>query len=69
MNLEWKDWGIDKEGNPDPVFASANFIWTSLHDFGGTDSLRGNLSAANEIPFLALEHKVSDSVLVRCATA
>ena len=36
------------------AFFGANFIWTTLHDFGGTDSLRGNLTRANEIPFSAM---------------
>jgi alpha-N-acetylglucosaminidase len=36
-------------------FHGAHFIWTSLHTFGGMDSLRGNLSRANDIPFLAMD--------------
>jgi len=27
----------------------------ALHDFGGSDSLRGNISQINQIPFAALE--------------
>ena len=48
---EWKDW-LDLGKKP---FAGAHFIWTSLHTFGGMDSLRGNLSRANTIPFQALD--------------
>ena len=33
------------------AFWNANFIWTSLHDFGGTDGMKGDLSHANQIPF------------------
>ena len=29
-------------GERDEVLARAHFIWTSLHDFGGSDSLRGD---------------------------
>ena len=36
-------------------FWGANFVWTTLHDFGGTDGLKGDLSRINEIPFGALE--------------
>ena len=31
------------------------FIWTSIHTYGGTDSLKGNLSRANRIPFDAFQ--------------
>ena len=48
---QWRDWDVDGDGG---AFFGANFIWTSLHDFGGTDSLRGNLTRANEIPFSAM---------------
>ena len=58
---EWDDWvkpgaGAASAGQttaPLPFFG-ANFIWTSLHTFGGMDSVRGNLSRANDIPFRAL---------------
>ena len=42
-------------GERDEILASTHFIWTSLHDFGGSDSLRGNITQANEIPFAALQ--------------
>jgi hypothetical protein len=45
---EWKKWN-------NAAFWSAEFIWTTLHDFGGTDGLKGNLTRINEIPFPALE--------------
>ena len=33
------------------AFFGVNFVWTSLHDFGGTDGLKGNLGQINRIPF------------------
>ena len=33
------------------MFWDANFIWTTLHDFGGTDGLKGWLGHINKIPF------------------
>ena len=44
---EWQKWGSNYWG--------ANFIWTTLHNFGGTDGLKGKLSRINEIPFAAIE--------------
>eukprot|EP00939_MAST-03C_sp_MAST-3C-sp1_P001224 g1224.t1 len=41
---EWKMWNQS-------AFWDAKFVWTSLHDFGGTDGLKGDLSHANAIPF------------------
>lgn len=43
---EWKMW--DKS-----AFWGANFVWTTLHDFGGTSGLRGWLDHINQIPFNA----------------
>jgi len=37
------------------AFFGANFIWTALHNFGGTDGIKGNLSKVNEYPFAAQE--------------
>ena len=45
---EWKKWD-------DAAYWGAPFIWTTLHDFGGTDGLKGNLSRLNQIPWLAIE--------------
>ena len=59
---EWHAWLTNPDGSPDPVFSSANFIWTSLHDFGGSDSLRGNITQVNEIPFAALAPEQNTSV-------
>ena len=59
---EWHAWLRNPDGTPDPVFSSANFIWTSLHDFGGSDSLRGNITQLNEIPFAALQPDQTSSV-------
>ncbi len=44
---EWKKWQRAS-------FFGADFIWTSLHDFGGTDGIKGDLGHANEIPFAGL---------------
>lgn len=33
------------------AFYGVNFVWTTLHDFGGTDGLKGNLGLINRIPF------------------
>ena len=35
----------------DAAFFGAKFIWTTLHDFGGTDGMKGNLSQINLIPY------------------
>ena len=35
-------------------FYGAPFIWTALHDFGGTDGLKGALEKAAEVPFAGL---------------
>eukprot|EP01065_Artemidia_motanka_P029639 TRINITY_DN35724_c0_g1_i1.p1 TRINITY_DN35724_c0_g1~~TRINITY_DN35724_c0_g1_i1.p1 ORF type:complete len:846 (+),score=277.66 TRINITY_DN35724_c0_g1_i1:58-2595(+) len=43
---EWKKWN-------DAAFFGAHFIWTTLHDFGGTDALKGDISRINNIPFAA----------------
>lgn len=47
---EWHKWS--DLGEP-PLFG-ANFIWTTLHDFGGTDGMKGNLTRVNSIPFDAM---------------
>ena len=44
---EWSKWG-------DASFFGAPFIWTSLHNFGGTDGLKGALQKAAELPFAGL---------------
>lgn len=33
------------------AFFGVQFVWTTLHDFGGTDGLKGNLGQINRIPF------------------
>ena len=33
---EWEKWGTN--------FFGAPFIWTTLHDFGGTDGMKGDLA-------------------------
>jgi hypothetical protein len=42
---EWSRWNNSN-------FFGAPFIWTTLHDFGGTNALKGNLSRINQIPFV-----------------
>ena len=44
MQGEWKKWN-------NASFWGANYVWTTLHDFGGTDGLKGNLAQINQIPF------------------
>jgi hypothetical protein len=41
---EWQKWG-------NASYFGAPFIWTTLHDFGGTDGMKGDLSHINQIPF------------------
>jgi hypothetical protein len=36
------------------AFFGAPFIWTTLHDFGGDDGMKGDLARINQIPFAAL---------------
>ena len=45
---EWET-KFDRDG-----FWGTPFIWTKLHNFGGTDGLRGNMSIAATIPSAAL---------------
>ena len=37
-------------------FYGAPFIWTTLHDFGGTDGIKGDIRRLNRIPFDLLGH-------------
>ena len=48
---EWKKWDQSS-------YWGAPFIWTTLHDFGGTDGMKGNLAQINEIPFAGMEGAV-----------
>jgi len=41
---EWHMWN-------NASFFGASYIWTTLHDFGGTDGMKGNLAQINQIPF------------------
>jgi hypothetical protein len=54
---EWKKWdnGTGLWGAED----KGQFIWTTLHDFGGTDGLKGDLGRINSIPSQALEAKAN----------
>lgn len=40
-------------------FWGAKFIWTTLHDFGGTDGLKGWLAHINEVPFAGMAPEVT----------
>ena len=37
----------------DAAFFGSRFIWTTLHDFGGNDGMKGNISQINTIPHAA----------------
>lgn len=50
---EWET-KFDRDG-----FWGTPFVWTKLHNFGGTDGLRGNLTRAALIPSQALQAHVS----------
>lgn len=50
---QWQPWAQAAGG--DTGIWGAPFVWTSLHTFGGGDSLKGNVSKANRIPFDALQ--------------
>ena len=52
---EWET-KFDQDG-----FWGTPFVWTKLHNFGGTDGLRGNMTAAALIPSQALQAKTSVS--------
>lgn len=52
---EWQKWG-------DASFFGAPFIWTTLHDFGGTDGLKGDLARINLIPFAGLPPVANSTV-------
>lgn len=43
---EWLQWH---------AFSQAPFVWSKLHEFGGTDGLKGNLTRAAELPSRALK--------------
>jgi len=44
---EWQKWN-------NASYWGAKFIWTTLHNFGGTDGMKGSLARVNEIPFAGL---------------
>lgn len=43
---EWQKWN-------NSAFFGAGFVWTTLHDFGGTDGMKGDLARINLIPTTA----------------
>ena len=54
---EWKKWnnGAGLWGAED----KGQYIWTTLHDFGGTDGLKGNIAHINHIPWDGIEAKTN----------
>lgn len=46
---EWKKWN-------ESAFFGASFVWTVLHNFGGTDGIKGDMNKVNQMPFDALNH-------------
>ena len=45
---QWTQW-------KNASFFGAPFIWTALHDFGGTDGIKGDMHRVNGMPFDALD--------------
>lgn len=43
---QWTQWNNSS-------FFGSDFIWTKLHNFGGTDGLKGDLHVVNQMPFQA----------------
>lgn len=52
---EWHKWN-------NASFFGANYIWTTLHDFGGTDGMKGDLAHINQIPFAGMPPEQSTNV-------
>lgn len=52
---EWRKWNAS-------AYWGANFVWTTLENFGGDDGMKGNLSLVNEIPFAAMAPEQNTSV-------
>ena len=49
---EWTKWNNSS-------FFDTPFIWTALHDFGGTDGVKGDIRRLNQIPFRLLDRRTS----------
>jgi len=47
---EWRKWD-------NASFFGARYIWTSLHDFGGTDGMKGDLSRVSNVGFFEEGHR------------
>jgi hypothetical protein len=60
------DMSVDGEGEwhhwSNASFFGAPFIWTTLHDFGGTDGLKGDLARINGIPWDGLPPVANSTV-------
>jgi len=52
---EWQKWNH-------AAYWGAPFIWTTLHDFGGTDGMKGNLAQINQIPFTNVSQDAANVV-------
>ena len=52
---EWEKWR-------NASYWGAKYIWTTLHDFGGTDGMKGDLAHINNIPFAGMAPELETSV-------
>lgn len=53
---EWQQWS-------GASFFGAPFVWTTLHDFGGTDGMKGDLARVNLLPFTGLAPIANTTVM------
>ncbi len=58
---EWKKWN-------NSGYWGAPFIWTTLHDFGGNDGMKGNLGHAQKQPVYT-SHAIQTSTYAHTHTA
>jgi alpha-N-acetylglucosaminidase len=49
---EWQKWG-------NASYYGTPFVWTALHDFGGTDGIKGDLRRINQIPSALINQPTS----------
>jgi alpha-N-acetylglucosaminidase len=53
---EWHKWN-------DAAYWGAPFVWSALHNFGGTDGLKGNMSYAARLPRAAMAPHASTNIV------
>jgi hypothetical protein len=58
---KWKKWN-------NASFFGASFIWTTLHNYAGTDGIKGDLARVNNIPFDATLEPPTTSIIGSGAT-